>query len=102
MLKKKCDSNHFSASAARCTIRFHRTMIFSYLHGAGSPNVKDEPRPWLARRVRHEGVESEVSFRDAFDSTRRDSHGRWLWRLVRLVWFSLEWHCFAFFLACFL
>src|SRR5438552_18365745 len=32
------------------------------------PNVKDEPRLWLARLLR---------------SRRRDSHGRWLWRLVR-------------------
>ena len=27
-----------------------------------SPNVKDEPRPWLARRVRHDDLESEISF----------------------------------------
>ena len=32
------------------------------------PNVKDEPRLWLARLLR---------------SRRRDRHGRWLWRLVR-------------------
>src|SRR5260221_515183 len=29
------------------------------------PNVKDEPRPWLARRVRHDDLESEVSFGDS-------------------------------------
>jgi hypothetical protein len=45
-------------------------------------NVKDEPRPWLARRVRHDDLDSRVSIRDSFGSTRRDSHGRWLWRLV--------------------
>src|SRR5215467_2577424 len=31
-------------------------------------NVQDEPRLWVARLLR---------------SRRRDSHGRWLWRLVR-------------------
>ena len=30
-----------------------------------TPNVKDEPRPWLARRVRHDDLESVVSFRDS-------------------------------------
>ena len=48
------------------------------------PNVKDEPRPWLARRVPHNDLDSGVSFRSSFDRTRRDSHGRWLWRLVSL------------------
>src|SRR6185295_6980779 len=38
------------------------------------PNVKDEPRPWLARRVQPDDLESVVSFRDSCDSTRRDSH----------------------------
>ena len=46
-------------------------------------NVKDEPRPWPARRVRHHDLDSAGSFRNSFDSTRRDGHGRWLWRLVR-------------------
>ncbi len=27
------------------------------------PNVKDEPRPWLARRVPHDDLDSAVSFR---------------------------------------
>ncbi len=27
------------------------------------PNVKDEPRPWLARRVRHDDLDSVVSLR---------------------------------------
>ena len=30
-----------------------------------SPNVKDEPRPWLARRVRDDDLDSGVSFRDS-------------------------------------
>ena len=46
------------------------------------PNVKDEPRPWPARRVPNYDLGSEVSLRKPFDSTRRDGHGRWLWRLV--------------------
>jgi len=46
------------------------------------PNVKDEPRPWLARRVPHDDLDSVVSSQSSFDRTRRDSHGRWLWRLV--------------------
>jgi len=29
------------------------------------PNVKDEPRPWPARRVRHDDLDSEVSLRDS-------------------------------------
>ena len=33
------------------------------LIGAEAPNVKDEPRPWLARRVRHDDFDSVVSFR---------------------------------------
>ena len=49
-------------------------------------NVKDEPRPWPARRVRHDDPHSVVSFRISFGSTRRDGHGRWLWRLVRLFY----------------
>jgi len=47
------------------------------------PNVKDEPRPSLARLVQHDDLDSAASFRKAFDSTSRDSEGRWLWRLVR-------------------
>ena len=54
-----------------CSSRSHRT-----------PNVKDEPRPWLARRVPNYDLGSVVSGRDSFGSTRRDGHGRWLWRLV--------------------
>src|SRR5437773_1119420 len=38
-------------------------------------NVKDEPRLWLARLLR---------------SRRRDGHGRWLWRLVRLFFGGLD------------
>jgi len=34
-------------------------------HGCSLPNVKDEPRPWLARRVPREDWESVVSFRDS-------------------------------------
>jgi len=29
------------------------------------PNVKDEPRPWLARRVQHDDLDSSVSLRDS-------------------------------------
>jgi hypothetical protein len=47
------------------------------------PNVKDEPRPQLARRVRLHDHNSVSSLRSSFYSTRRDSCGRWLWRLVR-------------------
>jgi len=46
-------------------------------------NAKDEPRLWPARRVLNYGLDSEVSSRNSFDSTRRDGHRRWLWRLVR-------------------
>jgi hypothetical protein len=49
------------------------------------PNVKDEPRPWLARRVQRDDLESEVSFGASWGSTRGDSHGRWLWRFVRRI-----------------
>src|ERR1041385_8926415 len=51
-----------------------RTTIQTKNSAAGSfmtlPNVKDEPRLWLARLLR---------------SRRRDRHGRWLWRLVRPI-----------------
>jgi hypothetical protein len=57
--------------------------------GFSLPNVKDEPRPWLARRVRHDDLDSVASFGNSFGSTRRDGHGRWLWRLVRLFLDSL-------------
>jgi hypothetical protein len=50
-------------------------------------NVRDEPRPWLARRVRRVDLESGGSFDYSCDSTRRDGHGRWLWRIVRLVFY---------------
>ena len=51
------------------------------------PNVKDEPRRELARRVPHSELDSDSSFRSSFGRTRRDSSRRWLWRLVRLFWF---------------
>jgi hypothetical protein len=46
------------------------------------PNVKDEPRPQLARRVPHTIQQSTASLLFSLNSTRRDSCGRWLWRLV--------------------
>ena len=46
------------------------------------PNVKDEPRRELARRVQHYDSLSVVSFRTSFGRTRRDRSRRWLWRLV--------------------
>jgi len=46
------------------------------------PNVKDEPRRELARRVPHSELDSNPSFRSPFGRTRRDSSRRWLWRLV--------------------
>jgi hypothetical protein len=46
------------------------------------PNVKDEPRRELARRVQHYDLRSAASFRFHFSSTRRDRSRRWLWRLV--------------------
>jgi hypothetical protein len=52
---------------------------------ASWPNVKDEPRWELARRVQHYDSLSLASFRNSFDRTRRDRSRRWLWRLVGLV-----------------
>jgi hypothetical protein len=46
------------------------------------PNVKDEPRRELARRVRRDDLESAVSIQSSQGSTRRDRSRRWLWRLV--------------------
>jgi len=54
-----------------------RTLFFTNL-----PNVKDEPRRELARRVPHSELDSDPSFRLSFGRTRRDSSRRWLWRLV--------------------
>jgi len=51
------------------------------------PNVKDEPRRELARRVPQSELDSDSSFRNTFGRTRRDSSRRWLWRLVRLFSF---------------
>jgi hypothetical protein len=48
------------------------------------PNVKDEPRRELARRVQHYDSCTVVSFRSSFGRTRRDRSRRWLWRLVGL------------------
>jgi hypothetical protein len=50
------------------------------------PNVKDEPRRELARRVQDYDSNSVGSFRSSFGSTRRDRSRRWLWRLVRRGW----------------
>jgi hypothetical protein len=47
------------------------------------PNVKDEPRRELARRVPHYESISAGSYRSSFGRTRRDRSRRWLWRLVR-------------------
>jgi hypothetical protein len=46
------------------------------------PNVKDEPRRHLARRVPQSELDSEPSLRSTFGRTRRDRCRRWLWRLV--------------------
>src|SRR5687768_6031775 len=46
------------------------------------PNVKDEPRRELARRVPRSELDSDSSFRSTFGRTGRDSSRRWLWRLV--------------------
>ena len=46
------------------------------------PNVKDEPRRELARRVHHSVLDCDSSSRSSFGRTRRDSSRRWLWRLV--------------------
>jgi hypothetical protein len=51
------------------------------------PNVKDEPRRELARRVQDYDSLSVVSFRIFFGRTRRDRSQRWLWRLVGLCGF---------------
>ena len=48
------------------------------------PNVKDEPRRELARRVQQYDSLSEVSIRRSFGRTRRDRSRRWLRRLVGL------------------
>jgi hypothetical protein len=55
------------------------------LIGPERPNVKDEPRWELARRVPHDDPHSAVSFRSSFGRTRRDRSQRWLWRLVRSI-----------------
>lgn len=62
------------------------------------PNVKDEPRRELARRVQDYDSPSAVSFRSSFGRTRRDRSRRWLWRLVsrfsdRLI--DVAMHCFG-------
>src|SRR5438046_1516356 len=57
-----------------------------------SPNVKDEPRPRLARLLQASIAQSVVSFDSPFVSTRHDGRGRWLWRLVRPVFSPLELH----------
>jgi hypothetical protein len=54
------------------------------------PNVKDEPRRELARRVPQSELDSDSSFRNSFGRTRRASSRRWLWRLVRRLG-SLNW-----------
>ena len=54
------------------------TIDLSCRIGAERPNVKDEPRRELARRVLHHDANSEVSFRSAFGRTRRDRSRRWL------------------------
>ena len=65
------------------------TTMSSDLHSL--PNVKDEPRRELARRVPHSEMDSDSSFRSSFGRTRRDSSRRWLWRLVgRFHFFSSE------------
>jgi hypothetical protein len=46
------------------------------------PNVKDEPRRELARRVERHDSLSAVSRRSSFGRTRRDRSQRWLRRLV--------------------
>jgi hypothetical protein len=56
----------------------------SFLGFAFWPNVKDEPRRELARRVQDYDSLSTVSFRTFIRRTRRDSCRRWLWRLVGL------------------
>jgi hypothetical protein len=56
------------------------------------PNVKDEPRRELARRVPQYESPSVVSFRNSFGRTRRDRSRRWLWRLVRRFSISMERH----------
>jgi hypothetical protein len=47
-----------------------------------SPNVKDEPRRKLARRVPPSELDSASPSQSSFGRTRRDSSRRWLWRLV--------------------
>jgi hypothetical protein len=53
------------------------------IHASSLPNVIGQPRRELARRVRHDDLDSVASSRDAFGSTRRDRSRRWLYRLVR-------------------
>src|SRR5688572_4283217 len=63
------------------------------------PNVKDEPRRELARRVQHYDSTSVVSFRSSFGRTRRDRSRRWLWRLVRRLFLGSQlryFHCLRF------
>ena len=58
--------------------------------GAETPNVKDEPRRELARRVRHHDPPFVVSLRNSLGRTRRDRSRRWLWRLVRPIFQRLK------------
>ena len=58
------------------------TIDLSCRIGAERPNVIDEPRRELARRVQHDDSLSVVSFQSSFGRTRRDRSRRWLWRLV--------------------
>ena len=65
-----------AALALGCSIRCCSQLLSS------GPNVKDEPRRELARRVQHYISLSVVSLRNSFGRTRRDRSRRWLWRLV--------------------
>jgi hypothetical protein len=54
------------------------------------PNVKDEPRRELARRVQPSIAHLVDSYDSWFLCTRRDRSRRWLWRLVRPFFFNKD------------
>jgi hypothetical protein len=71
-----------TSKASPASISLNLTLLTRAEEERILPNVKDEPRRELARRVQLRDSLSEVSFRSSFGRTRRDRSRRWLWRLV--------------------
>jgi hypothetical protein len=87
--RSRCEHLSSSGEAARERAR-SSGVIYTVTTRCLMPNVKDEPRAERARRVRQKEFRSDVSFRCAFGSTRRDRSARWLWCLVS-PFFHLRW-----------